>query len=412
MYNNILAAIDIGTDSIKILVAEKREDFLKFEVLGFITTPCSGVVRGEIVDIAEVSKSIENALKELKKVYSEDISSIYINIGGSQLSSIHSDSSIIISTANKKILEKDIKRALNSSIPSFIKETKEVISVIVKEYFVDDKKVYNLKNIKGKKLKTKTLIITSPLSNIKNIKRAVLQNGININKIIPSFLADSVILSNKQKEAGVSLVNIGAGNIDISIFKNNKLLSFNTLPFGSANITNDIAINLNCKISTAEEIKKKIKILLEEENTSKKKIQLIQGKDDWKENLLFSPNKIYNEVILPRIYEIFEQIDLKIKENIQKDLLPAGVVITGGGARFFNIIEIAKSKIELNVEIGLPHLFNLIGEYPEAVTVSGLILKKYKEKNFETGKVLLRTIENNIKKIIKKLIERIKNLKQ
>ncbi len=413
MYDNILAAVDIGTDSVKILIAEKRDDFLHFEVLGFIKAPCSGVVKGVVIDADEVTKSIKNSLEKLKRVYSEEISSVYINIGGKQLFTTHSDGTIMVSMANKKILKKDIQRLLDSTVPFSIKNEKEIIGIFPKEYIVDDEKVYNPENIKGKKIKAKTIILTALAPNLDKLKRAVSQAGLKIDKIIPTFLADAFAALNEiQKEKGVVLINIGAKNIDLSIFKNNKLQNFVALPFGSANITDDIAVKLNCHLKTADRIKKEIETLLDIEKIDKKKVELIQGKNEWEENLIFSPKEIYNGVILARAQEMLEQIRLEIDKTIKRELLPAGVVVVGSGAKLFDFVNVAKKKIGLNVEIGLPQSFSLISENPGAVTVCGLVLMKYKDKSFQTGKFSIQIIEINIKKSIRGAIERIKNLKQ
>ncbi len=413
MYDNILTAIDIGTDSVKILVAEKRDDFLHFEVLGFVQVPCFGVIKGVVVDVNEVTKSIKNGLEQLKKVYSEEINSVYINIGGKQLSVIHSDGTIMVSMANKNILKKDVERALDSTVPFSIKNEKEILGIFPKEYIVDDKEVYDLENIKGRKIKVKTIILTALTSNLEKLKRSVFQAGLKVDKVVPCFIADTaMVLDEKQKEKGVALVYIGASSSSVSIFKNNKLQNFTILPFGSSNITNDIAIKLNCKTKTAERIKKEIELLLETERTNKKKVELIQGKNEWEENLIFSPKEIYNNVILLRVDEILEEIKLEIDQTIKKELLPAGVIMVGGGVKLFDIINIAKKKIGLNAEIGLPKLFNLIGENSEMVTICGLNLIRYKEKNFQRGKISIKIIENNVKKTINNIIKKIKNLKQ
>ncbi len=412
MYDNTLAAIDIGTNSIKILVAEKREDFLHFEVLGFVKVPSSGLVKGAIVDADEVSKSIKNGLEELKKIYSEEISSVYVNIGGRSLFSTHSDGTIMVSMANKKILEKDIQRVLDASLPFSIKNEKEVLGIFPKEYTIDDEYSYNPLNMRGKKLRAKTLILTTPYPDLEKLKRSVSQSGLIVSKTVPSFLADAAaVLTEKQKEGGVVLINIGTDNINLSIFKNNKLLYFAVLPFGSANVTNDIVVKLNCKIQTAERIKKEIGKLLEVEKTEKKKIELVQGENEWEENLIFSPREIYSNVILPRIQEMLEQVNLKIGEVIKKELLPAGAVITGGGAKMLDIVDTAKKKLNLNVEIGTPKLFNLINEDPGVATVCGMVLIRYKDKNFENQKFTIKTIEGNVKKSFKTLVEKVKNLK-
>ncbi|MCD5425090.1 MAG: rod shape-determining protein, partial [Methanosarcinaceae archaeon] len=206
---------------------------------------------------------------------------------------------------------------------------------------------------------------------------------------------------------------IGANNIDLSIFKNNKLIYFSVLPFGSANITNDIAVKLNCGTKTAERIKREIESLLDVEKTNKKKVELTQGKNEWEENLIFSPKDIYNNVILARLQEMLEQVDLEIGKAIKKELLPAGAVIVGGGAKLFDIVNIAKKKLRLGVEIGLPKSFSLINENPGAVTVCGLALMKHQDKG-QSGKFAtsIKMIEGNIKKSLKGAIERIKNLKQ
>ena len=183
--------------------------------------------------------------------------------------------------------------------------------------------------LKGNKLEEKTLFITCLDHHVENLIAAVNEAGIEVEDImVAPYAASFVILSKAQKVAGCVLVNVGAETVSIGVFENNIPTSLEVFPIGSTDITNDIALGLKVPLEEAEQIK----------------VGAITGSA--------FPRKKLEEIIAARLYDIFELIEAHLRKIGRNGLLPAGIVITGGGSSLNSIDTMAKVALKLPSRIG------------------------------------------------------------
>ncbi len=188
--------------------------------------------------------------------------------------------------------------------------------------------------MKGIKLEVRVLFITCMAQHIDDLVDAVTEAGIEVLDVVPSPLAaGAVALTDRQKSVGVVLVNIGAETVSIVIFENGHAISLHVFKIGSTDITNDIALGLKVPLDEAEGIK----------------IGSVLGN---------YPKKKLDEIIEARLSDIFELIDTHLKKIKRSELLPAGVIITGGGSQIALIEEMAKSFLKLPARVGVAELFS------------------------------------------------------
>lgn len=368
---NLITGLDIGTSNIKILVAEKKNGESNLEVIFQAQEPSFGVRKGVVIDVERVSRIIQILLEKVRTETGQKIDSVYINISGSHIFSTSSRGTIAISRADRKVSEEDVQRVLQAAQTFSLPSNKEILDVFPKEFIVDGEKgIKEAVGMEGVRLETEVLVLGGFSPYKKNLMQAVLDADIQILDIVPSPLASSTaVLSQRQKELGVALLDIGAGTSELAVFEEGDLLHLAIFPIGSANITNDIAIGLKTDIDIAEEIKIKSGTCIFKGSDKKEKIEA-----EGEEPLIFSP-KMLTKIIEARVSEIFGEAAKELKKISKQGLLPAGMVLTGGGAKLPKIAELAKKELKLPCRIGKSIGFLGLEDDPSFSTVCGLVLR-------------------------------------
>jgi cell division protein FtsA len=372
---HIVAGLDIGTSSIKALVAQKRGK--DWEVLSYAEIPSFGLRKGAVVNPEEVAKNIQSLISGIEGDCGQKINSVFVNIGGSHLYITPSDGIISVSRADQRISQEDIDRVLQATKAINIPHNEEVLDVFPKEFVIDDQKgIRQPLGLTGVRLEAKVLLLCYFQQYFINLTQAVLNSKLQIDDIIPSPLAAAdAVLTPQQKELGVALIDFGANTTSLAVFEEGDLLHFAVFPIGSANITNDIAIGLRTEVSVAEDIKKRYgtclitKTVKDKNDLSKKKIE-VQEKTS---SLSFTKRNLV-DIIEPRVSEILDLIQKELKKVNRQELLPAGIVLTGGGAKLPRIKELTKQQLKLPCEIGVPKGILGLQEDPALATVAGLAL--------------------------------------
>lgn len=383
----LIAALDIGTSTIRLLTASKDIEKGDFEILEMKEISSSGVRKGAIVDPEELSKKLQLLILQSQIFNARKINSVFVNINGNRISSVFSHGLVSVSRADQKISQGDIDRVLQAAQTVSLPKNKEVLDVFPKDYIVDrENGIKDPLGMRGVRLEADVLLVCAFSPYFHNLTQAVLGSGIETEDILPSPLAAaSAVLTPRQKELGVVIVDIGAATTGMAVFEENTLLNLAVFPIGSAHISNDIAIGLRTDIDTAERIKKdfgsciaskgrkihKIKI----DSASKIKERLLKKKTSDRDFDLNFSQKMMTEIVEARVCEIFEQVQKELKKISRQGLLPAGVVLTGGGAKLPKIVELAKKELKLPCQIGVPRRFAGIKEDPSLATVCGLILE-------------------------------------
>lgn len=405
----IVAGLDIGTNTIKALVIQKRNK--EWEVSSFREIPSFGLRKGAVVNTEEVSKRIQELFLNIEKDCARKINSVFVNINGSHIYTTPSDGIVSVSRANQIISQEDIDRVLQATKAINISQNDEVLDVIPREFIIDDQKgIRNPLNLKGVRLEAKALLLCVFSHYFVNLTQSVLNSKIQINDVIPSPIASSeAVLTPQQKELGVAIVDIGAGTTSLAVFEEGELIHLAVFPIGSANITNDIAIGFKTDIDTAEKIKKQhglcIMPKLEKKDnkllTDKKKIEI----SDTASPLSFSKKDLFN-IIEPRVSEIIDLIAKELKKIGKQELLPCGIVLTGGGSKIPKLKDFVKEQLKLPVEIG--KVKNILGieDDTSLTVVAGLALSgtinDADEKENTFG--FIKKIFLSLKKILKSFI--------
>lgn len=388
-----LTAADIGTRSAKILVGQKELGSENINILAKHSIDyVVGVRKGEVYDSKKVVENI-SLLKEQTENESEiNIEEVFSSVGGPHLFSKESEGLISVSRADNKISQKDVERALKASQTINLPPNKEILEVYPRKFVLDNnEEVEDPLDWEAVRLEAQTLLICIFSPVLEHLKDSFDHSDMKLKGTVPSPLAvGEAVLTEEQKELGVGLVDIGAGTTSVSVFSQGKLVDFDVFPIGSANITNDIAINLRVDISTAEKIKREY---AEYKSKSKKKKIKLEDQD------LSLSKKRLDKIVDSRVSEIFKEVKKKLKDISQDTILPGGVVFTGGGAKLEGLTEEGKDYFDLPCYFSGPKNLTAV-RAAEFSNCAGVLLNQFKK--LEQGK---ETSKGGIGKAVKKIFQ-------
>jgi len=391
-----ITGIDIGTSKTRALVATRNKEG-NLELVVYNQEESDGIRRGTVVGVERASDVLQELCYRTAQDVGQEIISAYVNVSGSHLFSVPSRGLVSVSRADRKISQEDVQRALEAAKTISLSSNKEIFETYPKEYIVDDTGgIRDPLGLEGVRLEVKILAVGGFGPYVDNVEKAVLDADLEIMDMAPSvWAAARSALSDKEKERGVALVDIGAGITSVAVFEEGKLLHLAVLPMGSSNITNDIAIGLKTDIETAESIKIEYGSCFLKGKDKERKIDL--GKE---EPLVFS-QKFLVKVISDRVSEILDQANKELKKISKDKRLPAGIVLTGGGAKTHRIEEMGKKKFELPVRLGYPQGVLGVEDDLSMATVCGLVLWGADMEEQQGGDGFFSGVTSKIKRAIK-----------
>ena len=331
MADHIITGIDVGTYHIKVAIARvpKNTGDRKAipEIIGTGFAESRGLKSGYIMQTDDVSRSIKSAISQAEKSAGVIVKRAHVAIGSIGLEEVYSRGEIIPARADSEIGVTDLEKVMQDSedrisdnIPN-----RKILHNIPLRYTVDGAEVLGRPHgMRGTRLEVDTLFITTYEQHVNDLISTIESIGVYVEDVIASPLATSFVILNKaQKRAGCVLVNIGAETTSLVVFEDSTPISLKIFPVGSNDVTNDIALGLKVTIEEAEKIKRG--------NMT---------------SATFSKKKL-DEIIHNRFTSIFGLIDLHLKKIKRDGLLPAGIILTGGGSNSFGITEIAKISLSL-----------------------------------------------------------------
>lgn len=328
--NNYTCGIDIGTSSTKVVVVgfDKIKNEQVLLATGIAET--QGMRFGYVTNIEEVTSSIKKAVSQVENTLGYKIRRAYVSIEGISLNSTYSAGSVIISRADQEITNLDVAKVITNSEESVEIQNRKILHTIPINYKLDGKEIYiKPEGLQGIKLEVKTLFVSCLKQNWDDLITAVNLAKIDIEEITASpLVAGNILLNTKQKIAGCVLIDIGAETVSMIVYENNLPIFLKIFPIGSVDITKDIALGLKISLEEAESIK----------------LGSVIGVD--------YPKKKIDEIIEARLNDIFELVGNNLKRLKRNELLPAGIVITGGGSLIKNIENIARNQLKLPTKIG------------------------------------------------------------
>jgi len=382
-----IVGIDIGSSKITTLIALHSEETQSINVVGVASQPSSGVKKSQIVDIDEAIKSITASVEAAERMAGLSISKAFINIGGSQIASKNSTGVVAVSEPEGEITENDVRRVIDSARAVSLPAAQEVLHVLPRQYKVDSQEgIKDPISMNGVRLEAEAHLVLGSTTSIRNLTKCITELGIGVEGLVYSGLAASEsVLTATEKELGVVLVDIGGGTTSIAIWVDGSLAHSVVLPIGAKNITNDLAIGMRLGLDVAEEVKKHLgdKIKMQEIDKEGKEEDSKEGDLDLakfgaEEHIKTSRKTLVEGIIRPRLQEIFSMVGESIKESGFGGRTPAGIVITGGGAKTVEVDIICKRALSMPTRLGSPHTLNgLVDDVrrePAYAVSEGLIL--------------------------------------
>ena len=334
---SLVTGIDIGSRHVRVVISERVPGKNTPRIVGRGSAESKGLRHGYIVNIPDVVRSVRAALTTAEHAAATSVSRVYLAVGGVGLEGTISSGSTIVTRADSEITEVDVKlahEAAEANIPAPLAANRKVIHAVPLQYKIDNKEVLGRPlGMHGMKLESKLLFITTLEQHVSDLIEAVEQAGVEVIDALAAPLSASfVTLTSAQKIAGCVLANIGAETLSIGVFEDGIPVSLHVFPIGATDVTNDIALGFKISLEDAEELKR-------------------VGASSFS-----YPERELETIVHARLNDMFELIEAHLKKIGRSGLLPAGIVITGGGSAFTSIEELAKTALRLPSRVAVPNL--------------------------------------------------------
>lgn len=360
-------SLDIGTTSIKVVVAEYYNNQLN--VIGVGNEVSKGLNRGVIVDIDETVASIKKAVEQAEKKSGTKIQQVVVGIPGNQISIEPCHGMYAVASENKEITDRDVQNVFEAARVRSLPPEREIISVIPEEFIVDGfDGIRDPRGMIGVRLELYASMITGPKTIIHNIKRCVERAGLVIQDMVVQPLAVSSIAMNRgERDFGTILIDMGGGQTTASVMHDNQLKFVYVDPEGGSLVTKDISIILNTTMENAEYIKREYGYAIPEDASDDEFFPVpVIGKEE----PVKVDEKYLSEIIEARVVQIFNTIK-KALDQVEARELPGGIVLTGGGSAIPGVLELAEEIFEVNVKHYVPEEMGM--RNPIFATSLGLI---------------------------------------
>ncbi|WP_426417097.1 cell division protein FtsA [Aestuariirhabdus sp. LZHN29] len=346
----MVVGLDIGTSKVVAIVGEMNADG-RVEVVGIGSHPSRGMKKGVVVNIESTVQSIQRAVEEAELMAGCQIHSVYAGIAGSHIRSLNSHG--IVAIRDREVTQADIDRVIDAAKAVAIPADQKILHVLPQEYVVDDQEgVKEPLGMSGVRLEAKVHLVTCAVNAAQNIEKCVRRCGLDVEDVILEQLASShAVLTDDEKELGVCMVDLGGGTTDIAIFTEGSIRHTAVIPIAGDQVTNDIAMALRTPTKHAEELKIRYACALTQLAGAEETIQVPGVGERPPRNL---SRQALAEVVEPRYDELFTLVQAELRRSGFEDLIPAGVVLTGGTAKMEGVVELAEEIFHKQVRLAVP----------------------------------------------------------
>jgi cell division protein FtsA len=326
----IVTGIDIGSYHVKVVIADQPSDPRQPpRILGTGYAESRGLRQGYIISVPDISRSIAAAVAQASKAAQHKVKRVFVSVGGVGLEEAFSRGEIVVERGDSEITERDIPRAMDAAqaaLPHSALLNRKIIHRIPLRYTVDGNKVLARSPIgmKGTRISVECIFITCLESHVNDLVSAVEEAGMEVEDVVAAPIAASfVALTKTQKRVGCILANIGSETLSIVVFEDTVPISIKVFPVGAADITHDLALGLRIAPEEAEQLK----------------MGAVLGSP--------YPKKKVDDLITRRVSDMFKLVDAHLKKIGKNELLPGGIILTGGGSSIQSMSDLAKAVLKL-----------------------------------------------------------------
>ncbi|QQE80711.1 cell division protein FtsA [Alicyclobacillus sp. SO9] len=346
-----IVSLDIGTSKVRAIIGEQNGSTMN--VIGVGSASGEGIRHGSIVDIDLTVESIREAVDHAERMVGVHITSAYVGITGNHIQLLDSHGVVAVSSSDREIGEEDIERVLQQARVVALPPEREIIDVVPKEFVVDGLRgIMDPRGMLGVRLEVEAYLITGSRTAIHNVVRCVEKAGIEVaNLVLQPLAAAHVALSQDERNLGVALVDVGAGQTSISVFNNGVLAGSSIIEMGGDYVTHDIAIGLRTQTEVAEQIKLQYghALLSQASDSETFQIPRIGSNQDTE----FSQYDLAT-IIEPRMQEIFSLVMREVEKMGFSHELPSGYVFHGGVMSMPGAGELASEELQSATRVAIP----------------------------------------------------------
>ena len=348
--DGFFTGLDIGTNSIKVLVAELRNGELN--VIGVSNAKSKGVKDGIIVDIEAAASAIKSAISQAEEKASISIKSVNVGLPGNLLQVEPTQGMIPVTSDTKEITDQDVENVVKSALTKSMTPDREVITFIPEEFIVDGfQGIGDPRGMMGVRLEMRGLLYTGPRTILHNLRKTVERSGVQVENIIISPLAlVRSVLNEGEREFGATVIDMGAGQTTVATIRNQELQFTNILQEGGDYVTKDISKVLK----TSQKLAEGLKLNYGEAYPSLASNETFQVEVIGEVEPVEVTESYLAEIISARIKHIFEQIKQELERRHLLDL-PGGIVLIGGNAILPGIVELAQEVFGVGVKLYVPN---------------------------------------------------------
>lgn len=347
---SMIVGLDIGTSKVVAIVGATTDEG-DIEIVGIGSHPSRGMKKGVVVNIESTVQSIQRAVEEAELMAGCEIHSVYAGIAGSHIRSMNSHG--IVAIKDREVMPADLERVIEAAKAVAIPADQKILHILPQEYVIDNQEgIKEPLGMSGVRLEAKVHLVTGAENAAQNIEKCVRRCSLEVDDVILEQLASSyAVLTDDEKELGVCMVDIGGGTTDIAIFTEGAIRHTAVIPIAGDQVTNDIAMALRTPTQNAEEIKMKYACALTSLAGADETIKVPSVGDRPPRDL---SRQALAEVVEPRYEELFTLIQAELRRSGFEDIIPAGIVLTGGTAKMEGVVHLAEEIFHMPVRLAVP----------------------------------------------------------
>ena len=366
----ILSSMDVGTDSIKLIVAEIYND--KVNILCALSMASKGIKKGIIVSEEDVVYTVKKLLKKAEDIIGLKVKKIVCNVPEYDLRFSEGIGINTITNEDKQVTKSDISRLLKTCAYNKVKDDYELINIIPVEYKVDEEIVKNPIGLYGNKISLKSIIISAPKSNTYNLIKTLEKSGLDVVDITIGSLADYSLFKNEDIDnSNGIIINLGAGKTTISSFYKGILVNESIISDSGEDIDNDISFMFKTKLTDSKKLKERFSLASTKLSSPKEKTEIINKLG---EKITINQYEI-SECVTSRLTEILKKSKNKINYLTKKEI--SYIIITGGLTEIKDFNIVAEEIFGKNVTFGN---VNIIGARDNKYSTSIGLIKNFNDK--------------------------------
>jgi cell division protein FtsA len=370
-----VVALDIGSTKTCALIGEQQEGGgVRFAALG--AAESKGWRKGQIVNLDLAVSSIRRAVEEAETIVGVPVESAMIGVAGAHVRGVNSRGGITLGARPRDVQREDVRRAIEAARGVTLPEDREVLHVLPQEFSLDAQdSIRDAIGMVGHRLEANVHIVTASGTATQNIVTAVNRAGVRVeDTVLEPFASAEACLTQDERELGVCLLDIGGGTTELIAYSGGVVRHTAAIPVGGDHFTNDLAVGLRTPIPEAEKIKRENACAFRELVTEDLSIEIASVGDRPPRSVVA---RMLSEIVEPRAHELLMLIRDELRRAGLIKQIPAGIVLTGGGAQLRGLVELTEKIFNLPVRVATPRgLADMSEEVsrPEYSTAVGLVL--------------------------------------